>query len=125
MVRGSAIAFHYSKAEQHIKNADVVITGEGRIDSQTWNGKLVDAVTNLCQKHHKPVIALCGTLALSAEQLNATGLTSAFSILQGPMPLDEAMQKAFPMLLQTAYSLGCLLQQFASSSNERAAAAPG
>ncbi|HEU4901886.1 MAG TPA: glycerate kinase, partial [Flavisolibacter sp.] len=67
IVRGSAIAFHYSKAEQHIKNADVVITGEGRIDSQTWNGKLVDAVINLCQKHHKPVIALCGTLALSAE----------------------------------------------------------
>jgi glycerate 2-kinase len=125
IVRGTAIAFHYSKAEQHIKNADVVITGEGRIDSQTWNGKLVHAVTNLCQKHNRPVMALCGTLALSAEQLKATGLTSAFSILQGPMPLAEALQKAFPMLSQTAYSLGCVLRQVGSSSNQMVAAASG
>lgn len=124
IVRGTAIAFQYSEAEQHIKNADVVITGEGRIDDQTWNGKLVHAVTNLCKKYNKPVVALCGTLSLSAEQLKATGLTAAFSILQGPMPLEEAMQKAFPMLSQTAYSLGCVLAKFTSPSGI-ATAPPG
>lgn len=109
LVSGADLIFQYSNAEQHIQQADVVITGEGRLDTQTWNGKLVDAVTRLCAKHHVPVIALCGTLALTAEQLKHTGLLTAFSIVNKPMPLEEAMKNAFTHLRDRAYAVGCLL----------------
>jgi glycerate 2-kinase len=79
---GAELLMEHSNAEQHIQHADAVITGEGKIDSQTWNGKLVDVVTKLCAKHQKPVIALCGTLEASEACLKANGLTAAFSICQ-------------------------------------------
>ena len=110
LVSGAAVAFQFSRAEAHIRNADVVITGEGKLDEQTWNGKLVDAVTALCRKHRKPVVALCGTVDQAPEQLQSSGLTAAFSILQEPMPLEEALQQAGPLLSRTAFAVGQLLK---------------
>lgn len=111
VVSGAEIVFAYSHAEHHIANADLVITGEGKIDNQTWNGKLVDAVTKLCTKHQKPVIAFCGTLAISAELLKMHGLTAAFSIVNAPVPAEEAMKNAFRMLTDAACNMGYLLER--------------
>lgn len=109
IVRGANLVFHYSKAAEHIRTADLVITGEGKIDSQTWNGKLVDAVTKLAATCQKPVIALCGTLAASPEEIKRAGLTAAFSIVNKPMPLEEALQNAFDLLHETAHNIGALV----------------
>lgn len=106
LVSGADLVFHYSNAERHIQQADLVITGEGKLDLQTWNGKLVDAVTRLSGRHHVPVIALCGTLALTAEQVKTNGLTSAFSIVNKPMSVEEAMQNAFDLLRDRACEIG-------------------
>lgn len=109
IISGAELILQYSNAEEHIKNAGVIITGEGKIDTQTMNGKLVDAVTKLCLKHQKPVIALCGTLALPADALKASGLTAAFSIVNAPMSIDDAIENAYLLLTETAYNIGRLL----------------
>lgn len=111
ILSGADLVLQYSKAAQHIQSAHAVITGEGKIDDQTWNGKLVHAVTKLCSKHNKPVVALCGALDLSAEATRSNGLTAAFSIMNAPMPVEQAMKNAFTLLRETAYNVGCLLGQ--------------
>lgn len=106
---GAELAFRYSSAEEQISQADLVVTGEGKMDAQTANGKLVDAVAKLAAKYNTPVMAFCGTLALSPEQLRSSGIASAFAIIHQPMVLEEAMQNAFALLKQRAFEAGCLL----------------
>jgi len=109
LIKGTDLVFDYSKAEEHIQQSDIVITGEGKIDEQTFNGKLVDAVAQLCIKNKKQVIALCGTLDISQESVKANGLTAAFSIINKPMNIDEAFKNAFLLLNEGAYAIANLL----------------
>ncbi|MFX3625102.1 MAG: glycerate kinase [Ectobacillus sp.] len=80
-------------AEQ-ISDADLIITGEGRLDSQTAQGKVIAGVLAESEKLHKPVIALCGKIENGYEVLFKQGLTAAFSICNGPQSLPEALGKA-------------------------------
>lgn len=111
IISGAELLFAYSKAEKHIQEADIVITGEGKIDNQTWNGKLVHSVAQLCRQYNKPLLALCGTLEASPETLSAHGIRAAFSIVPKPMPHEEALAQAPVLLYQTAYAVGGLLRQ--------------
>ncbi|MGI2328102.1 glycerate kinase [Planococcus sp. YIM B11945] len=77
-----------------IKEADLIITGEGRLDSQTLDGKLITGITKAAAKEGVPVIALCGSQNLSAEQVSEIGLLSAFSIVSGPCTVKQAMENA-------------------------------
>jgi glycerate kinase len=47
--------------EEAIKNSDLVLTGEGRYDSQTQHGKTVSEVQKLAKRHNKPVVVICGS----------------------------------------------------------------
>lgn len=81
--------------EEIIKDADLIITGEGRLDSQTLSGKLITGVSKIAGKHEVPVIALCGGLNLEVTRLSEElGLLSAFSIVPGPCTVEEAMKQA-------------------------------
>lgn len=104
--RGVELVLYHSGAERHIKAADMVITGEGKIDAQSLQGKVVHGVAALCKKANKPLLALCGTLDVSIETLHAVGVTAAFSILPKPMLLEEALAQAEPLLEQAAFNLG-------------------
>jgi glycerate kinase len=110
IISGAELIFQYSNAEAHIQKADMVITGEGRLDEQTLNGKLVAAVTKLCHKHQKPVIALCGIVDLPPERWQECGLSAAFSIVNKPMKLEEAMLNAAALLSESAFAVGNLLK---------------
>ncbi|MGP4077614.1 glycerate kinase family protein [Halobacillus sp. K22] len=79
--------------EEAIIDADLVITGEGKLDDQTLSGKVIDGVVKLTSKFNVPVIALCGRMNIEAENLNNLGLLSAFSIVPGPCSLEEAIEK--------------------------------
>ena len=109
LVSGTETIFAYSMAEEKIKAADVVITGEGKIDAQTLYGKLIAGIASLTKAHHKKVVAICGMLDITPEQQRQLGLTAAFSILDKPMPLHEAYQRASDMVKQTAYNIASLL----------------
>ena len=80
-------------AEEYIKSADVVITGEGRLDAQSAMGKAPEGVARLAKKHGKPVIAFAGCVSEEADKCNGVGIDAFFPILRGVVSLDEAMNK--------------------------------
>ncbi len=78
--------------EECIKDADYVVTGEGRLDSQTMMGKAPAGVAAVAEKYNIPVIAFAGSLSEDANYCNQAGISAFFSILPGIMTLDEAMK---------------------------------
>ena len=74
--------------EEQIKDADLIITGEGRIDSQTCRGKVISGITSVAAKHGVPVIAIAGIVDMSEKEIEETGLKAAFPI--GPRPQNES-----------------------------------
>lgn len=90
--------------EDRIRTADLVVTGEGRLDGQTAMGKAPQGVARLAKKYDKPVIAFAGSVTEDAHICNENGIDGYFSILPGIMSLSEAMnpQTAAGNLAQTA-----------------------
>lgn len=103
---GVQILLQYSDAENYIKEADLVITGEGKLDAQSLQGKVVHGVAALAAKWNKPVVALCGTVDSDIQQLQEAGLTAAFSIIDKPMALEDAMAQTEALLTKAAFNLG-------------------
>jgi glycerate 2-kinase len=87
--------------------ADVIITGEGRLDSQTADGKLIAGI--VARSQGKPVIALCGAVEAPPQYLRDLGLKAAFSIAQKPCTLPEALAATAENLEKTAFNIGQLL----------------
>jgi len=79
--------------EEKIKGADMVITGEGKIDQQTLFGKTVAGVASLAKKQHVPVIAFCGQISGEIKKLHDLGITAIFSIVPGPIKEEESLKK--------------------------------
>jgi len=80
--------------EKAIQQADLVITGEGKIDEQTINGKLVKGVAAVAHKYGKKTIAFCGKLDISASLLDKMHLHYASSIINSPISLKTALSSA-------------------------------
>jgi glycerate kinase len=77
--------------EKLIENADVIITGEGKLDTQTAMGKAPRGVLKRAAKYNIPVIAIGGAVE-SCNELNKNGFTAVFPILPAPSTLEKAMQ---------------------------------
>lgn len=90
---GVNIVLEETKLEDYIKDADLVITGEGRLDAQTMMGKAPFGVAKLAKKHHKPVLAFAGAVTRDARELNAHGIDAFFPILRGVSTLEEALDR--------------------------------
>ncbi|MBQ8295966.1 MAG: glycerate kinase [Clostridia bacterium] len=80
--------------DRKIQDVDCVITGEGRVDFQSANGKVIDGILKRTSHYPIPVIALAGSLGDGAEMLYEKGLTAAFSIVDKPMALNSAIENA-------------------------------
>lgn len=74
-----------------IKGADLIITGEGRIDSQTLAGKTPYGVLQRAKRQGIPVIAIGGNVQLTQEEAKAVGFTSVLQVTPPDMPLNDAM----------------------------------
>lgn len=85
--------------EQAVIGADLVITGEGRLDEQTLHGKTPMGVAGIAKRHGVPVVALAGTLGEGYERLYGHGIDAAFSLAPGPISLAAALADA-PVLLR-------------------------
>ena len=79
-----------------IVEADLIITGEGKLDRQTIMGKTASGILAAARKHHIPVIALGGCVENTKELIDA-GFLATFSILPYPVTLEQAMQKDFTL----------------------------
>lgn len=93
--------------EADIRNADIVVTGEGRLDSQTVQGKAPIGVAKLAKKYGKKVIAFSGCVTDDAEVCNAYGIDAFFPVLRGVTTLEEALDtnNAYKNLEATAYQV--------------------
>ncbi|MCI8292011.1 MAG: glycerate kinase [Hespellia sp.] len=78
--------------ETEIKNADVVVTGEGRLDHQTAMGKAPIGVAKLAKKYGAKVVAFAGSVTEDAGACNAEGIDAFFPIVRGITTLEEAMR---------------------------------
>ena len=90
---GIDIVLKETKLEEKIKTADVVITGEGRLDEQTAMGKAPIGVAKIAKKYGKIVIAFAGSVTNDAVVCNQKGIDAYFPILRRIMTLEEAMKK--------------------------------
>ncbi|MCT4663146.1 MAG: glycerate kinase [Tissierellales bacterium] len=91
--KGIDLVIDYVKLEENIAEADLVITGEGSLDSQTFHGKTPLGVSKLAKKYNVPVIGIAGRLGDGIEGLYDEGFTAIFSIVDGVISLDEALDK--------------------------------
>ena len=89
---GIEIVLAETKLEDHISKADLVITGEGRLDGQTVMGKAPVGVARIAKKYNKPVIAFAGCVTPEATACNEHGIDAFFPILRGVVSLSEAME---------------------------------
>lgn len=89
---GINIILNEINLEEDIKNCDIVITGEGKLDSQTIQGKAPIGVAKLYKKYSKPVIAFGGSISNDAYEFNKHGIDAVFSIVNEPMTLEKAME---------------------------------
>ena len=83
--------------EDEMKDADIVITGEGQLDAQTAMGKAPIGVAKLAKKHGAKVLAFAGQLGNGADCCNEAGIDVYFSVCNGPVTIDRAMEKEYAM----------------------------
>ncbi len=96
--RGAELVADAGGLSEALDGADLVLTGEGRLDAQTAHGKVLSVVVARARAAGVPAVALCGGVVPPLDALHALGLTAAFSIADGPRTLD-AMVDGAPSLL--------------------------
>jgi glycerate kinase len=96
--------------EDAVKDADLVITGEGRIDSQTIHGKTPIGVARMAKRYGKPVIGIAGCLASDASVVHGHGIDAVFSVLSKACTLDEALASAAVNVRTASRNIAAILK---------------
>lgn len=114
--RGIDIIMAANGLAQKIASCDLVLTGEGKIDSQTAYGKVAWGVAGVARECGVPIIALCGSIDSNAWALSGGEFSAIFSSYPGPIALTEAIEQAERLLteasanvmrtLMTGYAMG-------------------
>ena len=95
---GIEIIIEIVKLEQAIKDADLVITGEGKIDSQTIYGKAPIGVAKIAKKYNIPVIAVAAIISDDADIVHQYGINTLIKISEPPMSLTEPKSKKVQLI---------------------------
>jgi glycerate kinase len=95
--RGIDFVLRAVRFEERIRDADLVLTGEGRLDAQSARGKVIAGVSRLGKAQRVPVVALVGAVG-GTEPPPIHGLTAHFSICDRPMPEHDAIRDAARLL---------------------------
>ncbi len=92
---GSSLVMELTGLEQEIAQADLVLTGEGRLDGQTAFGKAPSVVAKTAGKYGVPVLGFAGTVEGSSAELQNSGLCAWFPIIRRPVTLQESMKPEY------------------------------
>ncbi len=90
--KGIELVLDATNLEENIKNCDIVITGEGRLDFQTAMGKAPVGIAAIAKKYGKKVFAFSGGVTKDAKECNNKGIDAFFPIVRGVCTLSEAME---------------------------------
>jgi glycerate kinase len=96
--QGTQIVIEASNIKHSLPGADLIITGEGKIDAQSKDGKLISSITTLAKQHHIPVIGLCGSLQLNDLEIKELGLNAAYAIMSETLGLAHSIKNAADLL---------------------------
>ncbi len=88
--------------DHQIIEADWIITGEGKLDSQTLSGKTIHGVLSSAKKHNVPVAALCGHIALPEDALKDFGISYVDTVIDRAESIKDAMNNSYTYLLKMA-----------------------
>ena len=106
---GIEIVMDAINLDSHCKNADLVITAEGRIDGQSIRGKTPVGVARIAKHYDLPVIAICGCLGDSAELVYDYGIDAIFPIVNRAVLLETALTNSEQNLIRTSRNIAKLL----------------
>ncbi len=99
---GAEIVLETVKLDDHLGDASLVITGEGRMDYQTVYNKAPIVVAQHAKRYSIPVIALCGSFGEGYQEVHEYGVDATFAITRSPMRLEESQQNASSLLSELA-----------------------
>ena len=111
IVPGADFVLEQLQFSEQVNWADLVITGEGKIDGQTLNNKAPFAVAKIARQLNKPVIAIGGKVEVEASE----AFDGIFSLVNGPMNLEEAMQNSRHLLFNFSSQLAKLIRSLKMS----------
>ena len=90
--KGIDILLDTADFDNKAANTDLIITGEGRLDFQSVNGKVISGVAQRAAKHSKKVIAICGSRGEDAEEIKKLGVTDLYFSCETEKPFDEIIK---------------------------------
>lgn len=96
--QGTQIVINASRIKNSLPGTDLIITGEGKIDAQSNDGKLISSITALAKQQHVPVIGLCGSLLLTDLEIKKLGLNAAYAIMNEALDLAYSIKNAADLL---------------------------
>ncbi|MGK3131280.1 glycerate kinase [Pantoea sp. C8B4] len=108
--RGIEIVTEALGLADQVQDADLVITGEGRIDSQTINGKVPIGVAKVAKQFNKPVIGIAGSLTADVGVVHQHGLDAVFSVLFSIGSLEDALANAAQNVRLTARNVAATIK---------------
>ena len=110
IVSGIDLVLEHNRFRDKLNDSALVITGEGQIDSQTLDGKGPLGVAKVAKAHGVPTIAIVGGMNIDDRALHEAGVQAAFSIVDRPMPLEQALENAEDLVRRAALRLGYVLK---------------
>lgn len=108
--RGIDIVLEAVDFENEVQDADLVITGEGRIDSQTIYGKTPIGVAKAAKSYDVPVIGIAGSISRDSDAVYQHGIDALFSIVPGSVPLEDAIEHAAEYMERTARDIAASIK---------------
>jgi len=99
---GASLVLETLRFEEYLQSADLILTGEGKIDRQIEFGKAISGVALLAEKYKVPVVAFAGAVEEEPERLASRGIQGAVPIVPGPMSEEEAVSRASELLQEAA-----------------------
>ena len=108
--RGIEIVTDALQLDACVADADLVITGEGRIDSQTIHGKVPVGVAKVAKRYNKPVIGIAGSLTADVGIVHEHGLDAVFSVIYTVCTLEDALKNAAENVRMTARNVAATLK---------------
>lgn len=91
---GIATIFALTHFEEKVQKADIVVSGEGKLDAQSLGGKVVSGVAEMARKYNKPLVLFAGQSVLSRQSSDAEGFPDVLTIIEQHHSVEEAMSKA-------------------------------
>ena len=107
---GVSIVIEHTGLEKLLRDADLMITGEGCIDVQSVFGKAPVGIAQVAARCGVPVIALAGSLGVGAENVKQSGIAALFSVVKGPCSLDAALANAADNVRSTAKNVAAVIR---------------